>query len=55
MHDHVVENLERRQHEPPVEREGAASRARAPERPLTADPDPLVGDREPLGFLLGQG
>ena len=51
MHDHIVEYLERRQHKPPVERERAARRARAPERPLTANEDPLVSDRQPPGRL----
>src|SRR5512132_2538424 len=54
VHDHVVEHFARRQHEPPVEREGAACRARAPKRPLAADPDPLVCDSDPLSFLFGK-
>ena len=54
VHDHVVEYLYWRQDEPPVEGERAACRARAPERPLASDSDPLVYDPEPLGLLLGE-
>jgi hypothetical protein len=55
VHDHVVEHLVGRQHEPPVEGERAARRAGAPERALAADPDAPIGDVEPLGLLLGEG
>ena len=54
VHDHVVEHLERRQREPPVEGERAACGARAPDRPLPTDADPLVGDPDPRGLLVGQ-
>src|SRR5919205_4533055 len=40
VHDDVVEHLEGREHESPVEGERAAGGAGAPERPLAADPDP---------------
>ena len=53
--DHVVEHLEGREHEPPVEGERAGGRAGAPERALAADPDAPVGDPEPFGLLLGEG
>src|ERR1700751_1386837 len=55
VHDHVVEHLDGRQHEPPVEGERAPGRAGAPERALTADPDALEADAELLGLLLGDG
>src|SRR5215216_6377507 len=54
VHDHVVEHVKRRQHEPPVEREGAACRARAPERALPRDSNSLVRDAEALALLLGE-
>src|SRR5918912_301406 len=54
VHDDVVEHLEGREHEPPVEGERAAGGARAPQRALAADPDPRVLDAESLRLLLGQ-
>ena len=55
MDDDVVEHLEGREHESPVEGERAARGAGAPERSLAADPDAPVRDPEPLGLLLGEG
>ena len=52
--DHVVEDVERRQHETPVEGERSARRARAPAGPLVADLDPPVGDPEGLGLLVDE-
>ncbi len=54
VHDHVVEHLERRECEPPVEGERAAWGARAPERALSSDPDPAELDADARGLLLGQ-
>src|SRR3954471_12563384 len=54
VHDHVVEHLDGRQHESPVEGERAAGRARPPERPLVSDADAPVGDAEPVGPLVGE-
>src|SRR5437762_1704325 len=50
VHDDVVEHLEGRQHEPPVEREGSTPGAGAPERALGADPDLPEADAD-----LGSG
>ena len=52
VHDHVVGDRERREHESPVERERPCRRARAPERPLVADPDAAIGDLQPWRFLV---
>jgi len=54
MHYHVVEYLERREYEPPVEGERAARRARAPKSALPSDTDSLVRDADALGLPLGQ-
>ena len=54
MHDHVVEDLERREYEPPVEGERSEWRARAPNRALPSDPDVAVPDADALGLVLGQ-
>ena len=45
VHDDVVEHLERREHEPPVERQRAARGAGAPARALVADLDAVVRRR----------
>jgi len=50
--DDVVEYLERRKHETPVETERAARRAGAPQRALVTDPDPANSDTEPFGLLV---
>jgi hypothetical protein len=55
VHDHVVDDLERREYEPPVEGERAAWRARAPEGALPTDPDSAIFDADALAMLLGQG
>ena len=55
MHDHIVEYLGGRQHQPPVEGERASGGAGAPERALATNPDPSVDDSEPLGLLFGEG
>jgi len=52
VHDHVVEHLGWREHEPPVEGERPASRARAPEGALPCDTDPAVLDADPLRLRL---
>src|SRR3954471_1038122 len=52
VHDDVVENVVRREHEPPVEAERALARARAPAAALVAQRDALVGDAECGGFGL---
>ena len=54
VHDHVVEDLERREYEPPVEGERAAWRARAPKSSLPSNPDSAVLDTDALGLALGQ-
>lgn len=53
VHDHVVEHLGGGQHEAPVEGERPLRGARAPDRALAADPDPLVGDSKLHRLLLG--
>jgi hypothetical protein len=52
--DHVVDHLERGQHETPVERERSTRRARAPERPLGSDPDCPVGDADSPRLCRGE-
>ena len=54
VHDHVVQHLERREHEPPVEGKRPARRARAPESALPSDTDPAVLDTDARGLLPGQ-
>jgi hypothetical protein len=54
VHDHVVEHLERREYEPPVEGERAAGRARAPKSALPSDTDSAVLDPDALALLVGQ-
>ena len=54
MHDHVVEHLERREYEPPVEGERAAWRARAPESALPSDTYSAVLDADAVALLVGQ-
>src|SRR5579862_3324770 len=51
--DDVIEHVERREREPPVEREPAARRARAPLRPVVAYVDAADLDAERRRFLLG--
>ena len=46
MHDHIVEDIERREYEPPVEGERAEWRARAPKRALPSYPDAAVPDAD---------
>src|SRR5262249_30044395 len=46
VHDHVVEDVVRGEHEPPVEAEGAPARTRAPAASLVAQREPAVGDAE---------
>jgi hypothetical protein len=50
--DDVVEDLERGEHQPPVERDRTARRARAPKRALIADSQPRVPDAEAGRLLL---
>src|SRR5947207_8329163 len=52
VHGDVVEDLERRKHEPPVEGERAARRAGTPEGALITDADPRVANAQPLGLLV---
>src|SRR5581483_7507142 len=52
--DDVVEHLEGREHEPPVEREVARGRARPPARPLVANVDAVHLDAERLRLLLDE-
>ena len=54
VHDYIVEHLGRREHQPPIEGERAAWRARAPESALPSDTDPAVLDADALSFLLRQ-
>ena len=54
VHDDVVDHCQGREDEPPVERERALRRTRAPERPLGSDPDPLIGHSETFGPFLGK-
>jgi len=54
MHDHVVQDAGWCEHEPPVERERAARRARAPERSLPSYSDSTVLDADALRLLPGQ-
>ena len=54
MHDDVVQDVGRCEHEPPVERERAARRARAPERSLPSYADSAVRDADARRLLLGQ-
>ena len=54
MHDHVLEDLERREYEPPVEGERAAWRARAPKSALPSDTNSAVLDADALALLYGQ-
>src|SRR5688572_1940975 len=54
MHDHVVEDLGRREYEPPVEGERATWRAGAPKRALPANPYAAVLHADALGLVLGQ-
>ena len=54
MHNHVVEHLERREYEPPVEGERAAWRARAQKSALASYTDSPVLDADALALLLGQ-
>ena len=53
VHDHIVEHLERCEHQPPIEGERAAWRARAPESALPSDTDSAVLDADPLSLSLG--
>jgi len=54
VHHHVVEHVERREYEPPVEGKRAARRARAPKCALPSDADSAIRDADPLGLPLGQ-
>ena len=54
VHDDVVEHVERREHEAPVERERAARRARAPARALVADLDARRLDADRRRLLVDQ-
>jgi hypothetical protein len=53
VNDDVAEDGGRRQHEPPVERQGAARRARPPQRPLCANSNALVADANARRLLVG--
>ena len=54
VHDDVVDHCQGREDQPPVERERALRRTRAPQRPLGSDPDPLIRDPETFGPFLGK-
>jgi hypothetical protein len=54
VNDHIVDHVRRRQHQPPIEGKRAPRRARAPQGPLSSDPDPPVRDTDTPGLLLGQ-
>ncbi len=54
VHNHVVQDNVWREHEPPIEGERAARRARAPESALPADSDSAVHDTDALRLLASQ-